>query len=213
MEDITEREQSRRRLEEALESRGPWANAAKSTFLASMSHDIRTPLNAVIGLTNLALYSPEDSKKVTECLQKIANSSQLLLGLINDVLDMSKIESGKMQLAETEFELGEWLSGVVTVTQSQTGVRSQHFDVNVWNITHELLCGDTVRLGQVLTNVLGNAVKFTPKDGEIYLDITEVPSQDPSFASFVFRVSDTGVGMSREYMGRIFEMFHGPEFL
>ena len=138
---------------------------------------------------------------------KIANSSQLLLGLINDVLDMSKIESGKMQLAETEFELGEWLSGVVTVTQSQTGVRSQHFDVNVWNITHELLCGDTVRLGQVLTNVLGNAVKFTPKDGEIYLDITEVPSQDPSFASFVFRVSDTGVGMSREYMGRIFEMF------
>jgi CheY-like chemotaxis protein len=172
-----------------------------------MSHDIRTPLNAVIGLTNLALYSPEDSKKVTECLQKIANSSQLLLGLINDVLDMSKIESGKMQLAETEFELGEWLSGVVTVTQSQTGVRSQHFDVNVWNITHELLCGDTVRLGQVLTNVLGNAVKFTPKDGEIYLDITEVPSQDPSFASFVFRVSDTGVGMSREYMGRIFEMF------
>ena len=127
--------------------------------------------------------------------------------LINDVLDMSKIESGKMQLAETEFELGEWLSGVVTVTQSQTGVRSQHFDVNVWNITHELLCGDTVRLGQVLTNVLGNAVKFTPKDGEIYLDITEVPSQDPSFASFVFRVSDTGVGMSREYMGRIFEMF------
>lgn len=206
LEDITEREQSRRRLEEALESEAR-ANAAKSTFLASMSHDIRTPLNAVIGLTNLALYSPEDSKKVTECLQKIANSSQLLLGLINDVLDMSKIESGKMQLAETEFELGEWLSGVVTVTQSQTGVRSQHFDVNVWNITHELLCGDTVRLGQVLTNVLGNAVKFTPKDGEIYLDITEVPSQDPSFASFVFRVSDTGVGMSREYMGRIFEMF------
>ncbi|MFR2693630.1 MAG: PAS domain-containing sensor histidine kinase [Enterocloster bolteae] len=115
LEDITEQEQSRRRLEEALESEAR-ANAAKSTFLASMSHDIRTPLNAVIGLTNLALYSPEDSKKVTECLQKIANSSQLLLGLINDVLDMSKIESGKMQLAETEFELGEWLSGVVAVT-------------------------------------------------------------------------------------------------
>ena len=206
LEDITERVQSRRRLEEALESEAR-ANAAKSTFLASMSHDIRTPLNAVIGLTNLALYSPEDSKKVTECLQKIANSSKLLLGLINDVLDMSKIESGKMQLAETEFELGEWLSGVVTVTQSQTGVRSQRFDVNVWNITHELLCGDTVRLGQVLTNVLGNAVKFTPKDGEIRLDVTEVPSPEPSFARFVFRVSDTGVGMSPEYMGRIFEMF------
>ena len=107
-----------------------------------MSHDIRTPLNAVIGLTNLALCSPNDSKKVMECLQKIANSSQLLLGLINDVLDMSKIESGKMQLAETEFELGEWLAGVVTVTQSQTSVRGQHFDVNAWNITHELLCGD-----------------------------------------------------------------------
>lgn len=206
LEDITEREQSRRRLEEALESEAR-ANAAKSTFLASMSHDIRTPLNAVIGLTNLALYSPEDSKKVTECLQKIANSSKLLLGLINDVLDMSKIESGKMQLAETEFELGEWLSGVVTVTQSQTDVHRQHFDVNVWNITHELLCGDTVRLSQVLTNVLGNAVKFTPRDGDIHLDITEVPSTEPSCASFVFRVSDTGVGMSREYMGQIFEMF------
>ena len=82
------------------------------------------------------------------------------------MLDMSKIESGKMQLAETEFELGEWLSGVVTVTQSQTGVRSQHFDVNVWNITHELLCGDTVRLGQVLTNVLGNAVKLRQRTGK-----------------------------------------------
>lgn len=206
LEDITESVQSRRRLEEALlnEER---AGAAKSTFLASMSHDIRTPLNAVIGLTNLALCSPNDSKKVMECLQKIANSSQLLLGLINDVLDMSKIESGKMQLAETEFELGEWLAGVVTVTQSQTSVRGQHFDVNAWNITHELLCGDTVRLGQVLTNVLGNAVKFTPKGGEIYLEITEMPSPDPASARFVFRVSDTGVGMSREYLSHIFEMF------
>lgn len=206
LEDITESVQSRRRLEEALANEER-ANAAKSTFLASMSHDIRTPLNAVIGLTNLALYSPDDSKKVTECLQKIANSSQLLLGLINDVLDMSKIESGKMQLAETEFELGQWLAGVVTVTQSQTSVRGQRFDVNVWNITHEMLCGDTVRLGQVLTNVLGNAVKFTPRDGEIRLDITEIPSAEPSRARFVFRVSDTGVGMTREYISHIFEMF------
>ena len=87
-------------------------------------------------------------------------------------MDMSKIESGKNAAGRDRFELGEWLSGVVAVTQSQTGVRSQHFDVNVWNITHELLCGDTVRLGQVLTNVLGNAVKFTPRR-EIYLDITE----------------------------------------
>ena len=206
LEDITGSEQSRRRLEEALENEER-ANAAKSTFLASMSHDIRTPLNAVIGLTNLALYSAEDSKKVTECLEKISNSSQLLLGLINDVLDMSKIESGKMQLAEAEFELGEWLEGVVTVTQSQTSVRGQRFDVNVWDITHELLCGDTVRLGQVLTNVLGNAVKFTPKEGEIHLDVTEVSSDDPSYARFVFRVSDTGMGMSEEYMSHIFEMF------
>lgn len=206
LEDITERVQSRRRLEEALRNEER-ANAAKSTFLASMSHDIRTPLNAVIGLTNLALYSPQDGKKVEECLQKIANSSQLLLGLINDVLDMSKIESGKMQLADAEFEIGEWLNGVVTVTQSQTGLHGQHFDVNVWDITHELLCGDKVRLGQVLTNVLGNAVKFTPKGGEIHLDITETPSPDPSSACFLFRVSDTGVGMSREYMSHIFEMF------
>lgn len=206
LEDITDSVLSRRRLEEALKNEER-ANAAKSTFLASMSHDIRTPLNAVIGLTNIALYSPKDSKKVTECLQKISNSSKLLLGLINDVLDMSKIESGKMQLAEAEFELGEWLDGLVTVTQSQTSVRGQHFDINVWNITHEILCGDTVRLGQVLTNVLGNAVKFTPKGGEILLDVTEVPSKDPLSARYVFRVSDTGIGMSQEYKGHIFEMF------
>ena len=206
LEDITESVQSRRRLEEALANEER-ANAAKSTFLASMSHDIRTPLNAVIGLTNLALYSPEDSKKVTECLQKIANSSQLLLGLINDILDMSKIESGKAQLTETEFELGEWLENVITVTQSQTSVRGQHFDVNVWNISHELLCGDTVRMGQVLTNVLGNAVKFTPREGEIHLDITELPSPMLSSARYRFRISDTGMGMSREYMSHIFEMF------
>lgn len=206
IEDITERVRSRERLEEALVNEER-ANAAKSTFLASMSHDIRTPLNAITGLTSLALQYPEDIKKVTECLQKIANSSQLLLGLINDVLDMSRIESGQMQLAETEFELGEWLERVITVTQSQTSVRGQRFDVDAWDIRHELLCGDVVRLGQVLTNVLGNAVKFTRKGGEIHLEIREVPSEEPGRAAFCFVVSDTGIGMSREYMDHIFEMF------
>lgn len=206
LEDITEGVQSRRRLEEALANEER-ANAAKSTFLASMSHDIRTPLNAVIGLTSLALHTPEDSKKVTEFLKKIANSSQLLLGLINDILDMSKIESGKMQLSEVEFELGEWLDGVITVTQSQTSVRGQRFDVSARGISHELLCGDTVRLSQVLTNVLGNAVKFTPGDGRIALDVAELSSENPSFARFLFTVKDTGIGMTREYMSHIFEMF------
>lgn len=206
IEDITGRVQSRERLEEALANEER-ANAAKSTFLASMSHDIRTPLNAITGLTSLAIQYSEDRRKVTECLQKIANSSRLLLGLINDVLDMTRIESGQMQLAEIEFELGEWLESVITVTQSQTSVRGQRFDVDAWEIRHELLCGDTVRLSQVLTNVLGNAVKFTPEGGEIYLDIREIMPSDPGYAAFRFVVRDTGVGMSPEYMSHIFEMF------
>lgn len=206
LEDITERVRSRRRLEEALANEEQ-ANAAKSTFLANMSHDIRTPLNAVIGLTTLALYHREDSKRVAECLQKIANSSQLLLGLINDVLDMSKIESGKMQLSRSEFELGEWFDGIVTVTHSQTSVRGQHFSVQARNISHELLCGDTVRLSQILTNVLGNAVKFTPEGGSISLDLTEIPSEDPLYARFVFTVKDTGIGMPAEYLEHIFDIF------
>lgn len=206
LEDITGSERARERLEQALASEER-ANAAKTTFLASMSHDIRTPLNAVIGLTTLALHCPEDSKRVSECLEKIANSSQLLLGLINDVLDMSKIESGKMQLSQTEFELGEWLDGVITVTQSQTSVRAQRFEVYARDVTHEQLLGDTVRLGQVLTNVLGNAVKFTPEGGDIRLELAELPSGDPELACFRFTVSDTGIGMSRSYMDHIFEMF------
>ena len=120
---------------------------------------------------------------------------------------MSKIESGKMQLGETEFELGDWLDSVITMVQSQTNMRGQHFIIHIWNISHELLCGDTVRLSQILTNVLGNAVKFTPKNGKIHLDVTEVPSSEETAAHFVFRISDTGIGMSQEYMSHIFEMF------
>ena len=206
IEDITGDVRARERLEEALENEER-ANASKSLFLANMSHDIRTPMNAIIGLTTLAMHHPQDQKKVGECLQKIAHSSQLLLGLINDVLDMTKIESGKMQLSETEFELGDWLDGVVTVTQSQTSVRAQRFRVSARGVTHERLFGDTVRLGQVLTNVLGNAVKFTPEGGEIRLHVEEVPTDDPALARFVFTVRDNGIGMSREYVSHIFEMF------
>lgn len=206
IEDITGRVRSRQRLEEALASEER-ANAAKTTFLAGMSHDIRTPLNAITGLTNLALQYTEDRRKVEECLQKIENSSRLLLGLINDVLDMTSIESGRLQLAETEFELGQWLESVITVTQSQTGVRGQHFDVDAWDISHELLCGDVVRLSQVLTNVLGNAVKFTPEGGDIHLKIWELPQPDDDHAVFRLVVNDTGVGMSREYISHIFEKF------
>lgn len=206
LENITESVYSRRRLEEALENEER-ANAAKSTFLASMSHDIRTPLNAVIGLTTLALQQSSDSRKVEDCLHKIISSSQLLLGLINDVLDMSKIESGNMELADTEFELWDWLDGVLTVIRPQAGAREQHFSVKTGNISHEFLRGDTVRLSQVLTNVLGNAVKFTPEKGEIRLDIEEIASPDPERARFLFKVSDNGIGMSEEYQGHIFDMF------
>lgn len=183
------------------------ANHAKSDFLSRMSHDIRTPMNAIMGMTDIALAHLHNPDKIEDSLRKIALSSQHLLGLINDVLDMSKIESGKMTLAESEMELAEVMEIIVSIIQTAVKSKRQHFDVRLHNIRHELLYCDALRLRQVLINVLSNASKFTPEGGRISFDITETPAEQVDTAWFEFKIADTGIGISEGFIKDIFQPF------
>lgn len=193
-------------LQKALQA-AEVANREKSDFLSRMSHDIRTPMNAIMGMTDIAVAHMDNPDKVTDCLRKISLSSQHLLGLINDVLDMSKIESGKMTLAEEMIELPEVMDTIVSIMQSSVKDRQQHFDVRLHQIRHEQLYSDSLRLRQVLINVLSNASKFTPPGGTISFDIEELPSASAGQAWFQFTVTDTGIGIKPEFLRDIFKPF------
>ncbi len=184
------------------------ANAAKQEFLSSMSHDIRTPMNAIIGMTSLAMANPCDQEQVQEYLRKIALSSKHLLGLINDVLDISKIESGKMTLNVEPVSLREVMDSIVNIMQPQVKAKNQQFNAAAYEILAEDLCCDSVRLNQVLINLLGNAVKFTPEKGSVQVSVyQEALPEDTSCVRTHFLVSDTGIGMSEEYQKKIFDSF------
>lgn len=183
------------------------ANREKSDFLSRMSHDIRTPMNAIMGMTDIASAHIDTPEKVQDCLRKISLSSQHLLGLINDVLDMSKIESGKMTLAEELIELPEVIDTIVSIMQSSVKARQQQFDVRLRHIRHEQLCCDSLRLRQVLINVLSNASKFTPPGGTVSFDIEETASENAAKAWFKFTVRDTGIGIKPEFLRDIFKPF------
>lgn len=183
------------------------ANREKSDFLSRMSHDIRTPMNAIMGMTDIAAAHIGSSEKVKDCLRKISLSSQHLLGLINDVLDMSKIESGKMTLAEEMIELPEVMETIVSIMQSDVKARQQHFNVRLQHISHEQLYCDSLRLRQVLINVLSNASKFTPPGGTISFDLEETVSDNAEKAWFQFTVTDTGIGIKPEFLRDIFKPF------
>ena len=183
------------------------ANREKSDFLSRMSHDIRTPMNAIMGMTDIASAHIDTPEKVQDCLRKISLSSQHLLGLINDVLDMSKIESGKMTLAEEVIELPEVMDTIVSIMQSSVKARQQQFDVRLRHIRHEQLCCDSLRLRQVLINVLSNASKFTPPGGTVSFDIEETASENVAKAWFKFTVRDTGIGIKPEFLRDIFKPF------
>ena len=183
------------------------ANREKSDFLSRMSHDIRTPMNAIMGMTDIASAHIDTPEKVQDCLRKISLSSQHLLGLINDVLDMSKIESGKMTLAEEVIELPEVMDTIVSIMQSSVKARQQHFDVRLRHIRHEQLCCDSLRLRQVLINVLSNASKFTPPGGTVSFDLEETASENAAKAWFKFTVRDTGIGIKPEFLRDIFKPF------
>jgi signal transduction histidine kinase/CheY-like chemotaxis protein len=183
------------------------ANQAKSTFLSNMSHDIRTPMNAIMGMTAIAAMNIENPDRVKDCLNKITVSSQHLLGLINEVLDMSKIESGKMIFAEEEFSLSDVVDRIVTMFLPQAQEKQQEFKVNIADITHEEVIGDSMRLQQILVNILGNAVKFTQNGGRIIFGISEKPSDIQGCGCYVFTFEDNGIGMDEAFLDKIFEPF------
>lgn len=184
------------------------ATKAKSKFLSNMSHDIRTPMNAIVGMTAIATAHIDDREQVQNCLRKIALSGKHLLGLINDVLDMSKIESGKMTLSIDQVSLKEVVEGIVSIVQPQVKAKKQKFDVLIENIVTENVCCDSVRLNQVLLNLLSNATKYTPEEGSIQLSMFE--EESPKGENYVrthVKVKDNGIGMSPEFLKQIYESY------
>lgn len=193
-------------LREALTS-AQNANAAKSQFLFNMSHDIRTPMNAIIGMTTIAGMHLGEAVKIKDCLGKISASSRHLLGLINDVLDMSKIESGKIALNAEAFVLPELVRGLVALILPQAHAKKLQFDVSVGRMEHERVIGDTLRINQAILNVVGNALKFTEPGGAVKLEICELPPQYHGYGMYQFSVSDTGVGIPEDFLDKIFDPF------
>ena len=184
------------------------ANKAKSEFLANMSHDIRTPMNAIVGMTAIAAAHIDDRKQVENCLRKITLSSKHLLGLINDVLDMSKIESGKLTLTTEQASLKEVVEGIVNIMQPQVKTKKQTFDIHVENILTENVWCDGVRLNQVLLNLLSNATKYTPEGGSIHLSLFEENSpKGERYVRIYIKVKDNGIGMSPDFLKRIYESY------
>ncbi len=203
----TEMDAARKAAEKARKE-AEHANAAKQDFLSSMSHDIRTPMNAIIGMTSLAASSIHNPEQVQDYLGKISLSSKHLLGLINDVLDISKIESGKMTLNIEPISLREITDSIINIMQPQVKAKNQQFNAAAYSILSEHVRCDSVRLNQVLINLLGNAVKFTPESGTVQVIVyQEALFEKPTHVRTHFLVSDTGIGMSKEYQKVIFESF------
>ncbi len=194
-------------LEEAKAS-AEHASRAKSEFLSNMSHDIRTPMNAIVGMTAIATTNIEDTQQVQNCLKKITLSSKHLLGLINDVLDMSKIESGKLTLSLDRLSLREVMDSVVSIVQPQVKAKKQRFDVSIHDVTDENVYCDGVRLNQVIINLLSNAMKFTPEGGAIRVSLSEEPSPiGDTHIRVHLVVEDNGIGMTKEFKEKIFVSF------
>ena len=203
---VAEQERSRKALEDALNA-AQHANRAKTTFLNSMSHDIRTPMNAIIGFTSLAATHLDNSTLVQEYLHKIQVSSSHLLSLINDVLDMSRIESGKMNIVEKEVHLPDVLHDLRTIVHSDILNHQIDFFMDAMDVTDEDILCDKLRLSQVLMNILSNAIKFTRPGGQVSMKVLQKPSADPDRAVYVFKIRDTGIGMKPEFLAHIFEPF------
>lgn len=187
------------------------ANRSKSTFLANMSHDIRTPMNAIIGITALIEHDVDNAAKVKEYAKKIEISSQHLLGLINDVLDMSKIESGKTTLNFVDFSISEILRRIEILFRPQTDAKNQTLLIKKEHIHHEWLNGDSVRLMQVFNNLMSNAIKYTQEGGKIQFFAEECQTNSSVYAKFRFIVKDNGIGMSEEFQDKIFDSFTREE--
>lgn len=187
------------------------ANQAKTDFLSNMSHDIRTPMNAIVGMTTLLQKDYANEEKVKEYAKKIELSSKHLLGIINDVLDMNKIESGKTTLNNTDFSILEFVEQINTVFRPQMDEKYQSFEIHVENISHEWVNADSVRLMQIFNNLLSNAVKYTQAGGHIQFWLEEVSSKSSVYAKYCFLVVDNGMGMEDSFKEKIFDVFTREE--
>ena len=205
-----ERELHNQELAKALQE-AQIANSSKTTFLSNMSHDIRTPMNAILGFATLLEGNADQPGKVREYTKKIMVSGQHLLGLINDILDVSKIESGKVVLSVNEFTLSDMIASVDAIIRPAARARGQHFDVTVTGIRHEHLMGDETRINQILINLLSNAVKYTQEGGDIRLRITGPGQLRESHERMRIQVEDNGYGMTPEYLEVIFDAFTRAE--
>lgn len=203
---VREEIEQKQRLQEALEM-AESANRAKTAFLNNMSHDIRTPMNAIIGYTSLASSHIDDTARVRKCLSKISQSSDHLLSLINEVLDMSRIESGKMSINEKEENLSDIIHDLRDMVQTEVNSKNLDFFIDAFGVKDKHIYCDGLRLKQVMLNVLSNAVKYTQPGGTITFRIDQKPSAKPGYAAYEFRVKDNGMGMSEEFLSTIYEPF------
>ncbi len=210
LEELKEEEQNRKALLAAYDA-AKSANEAKSNFLAQMSHDIRTPMNAIIGMTAIALGELDNPEKVKDCLDKINYSSSHLLKLINEILDMSKIEKGKIELVEEPFSLRKMLREINSIVRGEALDKNQMLRFKMEGAVHDCLMGDVGRIRQVLINLIDNAVKYTPECGSITVTTQEKAPRAPGTGCFLFTVEDNGIGMSREFLDYIFVPFSREE--
>ena len=206
----TQLEEQNRKLEIALQHEGA-ANRAKREFLFNMSHDIRTPMNAIIGFTSLAATYIDNREQVLDYLKKISTSSQHLLSLINDVLDMSRIESGKVKIEEKAVHLPDLVHDVRSIIQPNVSAKRLSLFIDTMDVENEDIITDPLRLNQILLNILSNAIKFTPTGGMISIRIAEKNGAPEGRACYEFRIKDNGIGMSEEFQKHIFEEFAREE--
>jgi signal transduction histidine kinase/DNA-binding response OmpR family regulator len=183
------------------------ANNAKTDFLANMSHDIRTPMNAIIGMTAIAATHIDDKERVQDCLKKITGASKHLLALINEVLDMSKIESGKIELEQDNFNLSELIDNLLSMMRPQLEAHRHELNVNIKNVRHENVIGDSLRIQQLFVNLMSNSIKYTPDGGNIKLSLTEKTTENQKVGCFEAVFEDNGIGMSEEFTDKLFEPF------
>ena len=205
-EDVRKEQEIQQVLRDAIDT----ANAtskAKSDFLSSMSHDIRTPMNGIIGMTAIATAHLDDRERVEDCLKKISEASSHLLSLINEVLDMNKIESGKVELNEENFNLSELVDTLLAMTKAQLENHHHTLNVNIADVVHENVIGDSHRIQQVFVNLMSNAIKYTPDGGIISLTVAERPTNAHGVACYEFVFEDNGIGMTEDFQKHLFEPF------
>ncbi len=208
--DITEQVRAQREQTQALQEalmQAQHANKAKTTFLSNMSHDIRTPMNAIIGFSTIAVSHIDNKDQVLDCLRKVLSSSNHLLNLINDILDMSRIESGKVQIKEQECNISEQMHNLVSIIQPQIKAKQLELFIDTLEVTNEDVIADPLKLNQVFINLLSNAVKYTPAGGTVSFRIIQKTTFRHGYGDYIFIIKDNGIGMSPEFVQHIFEPF------